>query len=741
MTLDSRGRKKNAEDEKTSDDDDAGSLFQLGLDGREPLDDVPLDLQIDPENELVGRVLKVKERTDEWFVSAVEDGEESDTDDDMDDWETEEENEDSEEENERRFLQDPPVARTEDQSFGAAAAVLFPVDKDDDDVPTDMDEQYYLADRSGLEVNRAWSTPLLPSETQEMGDCELKRILQSNDRKSLGVCINFDKNEKHPMLEDKELSMLRLIEHVSMKPRNDPQNHPSRQSVVKKVAKLYGQGCQPVHFQMTAADEVAVINIQEDPCDKTKKANGDDETLVEMSEERIANSDAYKALPKEIDNRERFMVDLISFSAKNQILDLLGDTDIFGDLSNLVVNPSNPFLPYKNPNKFADEILDGSWYGDTIKRLTNELPTDPFVKEVEFLLPIIMYVDKTGTCMNQRCPLEPLMMTTAIIRRSLRTDPSSWRALGFIPDLETRSSAEQTHLNRQNQAVTSQAYHCALGHLLQGLEEVQNKGIVHWLQLGKHKKKVRLRPEVAFVINDGKSADMITLRYAGTVESRRVSRCCQTKLQDCDQVTRDCEYVDLSVDKELSELFRRAGMSAKEVQEDPVLLKERNGERINHEAAKSLVEDAKQKLMEKDFHPVRNAFLARCIRFGLDPRNIWGANPIDLMHAYQSGVLMYEVKMVLDTLKPKDQVKLETLQRLEIQPEARVSKDELHKRFLQTHLAHLRRMGGETVCFADCSPHQGREAVVQGTVLRQEGGEAKGQRLGKNDTRPTGGVL
>jgi hypothetical protein len=77
--------------------------------------------------------------------------------------------------------------------------------------------------------------------------------------------------------------------------------------------------------------------------------------------------------------------------------------------------------------------------------------------------------------------------------------------------------------------------------------------------------------------------------------------------------------------------------------------------------SKGILEWAKSRLDNLSFHPVENAFLARKIRFGLDPRNIWGANPIDLMHAYQSGVLMYLVKMVLDTLPPTKQVALDRL--------------------------------------------------------------------------------
>ena len=71
------------------------------------------------------------------------------------------------------------------------------------------------------------------------------------------------------------------------------------------------------------------------------------------------------------------------------------------------------------------------------------------------------------------------------------------------------------------------------------------------------------------------------------------------------------------------------------------------------DSAKNIVEEAKASLKAKGFHPVHSAFLVRCIRFGLDPRNIWGACPTDLMHAFQSGILMYLTKMILDKLTPK----------------------------------------------------------------------------------------
>ena len=80
-----------------------------------------------------------------------------------------------------------------------------------------------------------------------------------------------------------------------------------------------------------------------------------------------------------------FQVDLRAI-----ILDLLSDHDIFGNLDNLVVN---------SVLEESLNILASTWHG---------LPLYFFQPEIEFpLLPIIMYVDKTGASDHKNYGLEP----------------------------------------------------------------------------------------------------------------------------------------------------------------------------------------------------------------------------------------------------------------------------------------------------------------------------------------------
>jgi hypothetical protein len=92
--------------------------------------------------------------------------------------------------------------------------------------------------------------------------------------------------------------------------------------------------------------------------------------FVNLSKEQVEQSNAYKAIPLKIDNRKRNIVDVVCFNAKNMILDLLEDHATFGNLANLIVNKPNSFLPYVNPRQKSMELIDGTWYSETISHFT-----------------------------------------------------------------------------------------------------------------------------------------------------------------------------------------------------------------------------------------------------------------------------------------------------------------------------------------------------------------------------------
>ena len=94
--------------------------------------------------------------------------------------------------------------------------------------------------------------------------------------------------------------------------------------------------------------------------------------------------------PIEYCRGHRDVVHTMTFDFVEQLKDLLSDTYIFGNLSNLDVNPNDPFGKFERDDGCVDEVNSGSWYNNAHSFYVQQ-PND------EFLLPIIFYIDKTGT--------------------------------------------------------------------------------------------------------------------------------------------------------------------------------------------------------------------------------------------------------------------------------------------------------------------------------------------------------
>jgi hypothetical protein len=133
---------------------------------------------------------------------------------------------------------------------------------------------------------------------------------------------------------------------------------------------------------------------------------------------------------------------LYRFDFLPQLIDLLQDVSIFSSVNNLDVNTGSAspdrFGMFRRSDDNVLEVNSGAWYRSAYSRLS----TDP---NNQFLLPLMFYVDKTGTDMLQRHILEPLTFTTSIITYSRRQSNRAWRVLGFLPDLifRPKSSSQQ----------------------------------------------------------------------------------------------------------------------------------------------------------------------------------------------------------------------------------------------------------------------------------------------------------
>jgi hypothetical protein len=105
-------------------------------------------------------------------------------------------------------------------------------------------------------------------------------------------------------------------------------------------------------------------------------------------------------------------------------------------------------------------------------------------------MPILLYIDKTGTDALQRHGLEPFMFTTSISNRKTRQWQQSWHPLGYIPNLAAKSSdAKKVDSSRpKSLGRSTRHYHACLDAILESLVRAQKNGIILSLRLGKHVK-------------------------------------------------------------------------------------------------------------------------------------------------------------------------------------------------------------------------------------------------------------
>ena len=101
---------------------------------------------------------------------------------------------------------------------------------------------------------------------------------------------------------------------------------------------------------------------------------------------------------------------VILFDFKNQLLSLLNDKELFGDINNLDINPDNPFGYYKAPDNVLSTVNSGMRYQEAYKTMIK----DP---ESVVLIPIIFACDETKVGSLGKATSWPLMFTTSILNQ------------------------------------------------------------------------------------------------------------------------------------------------------------------------------------------------------------------------------------------------------------------------------------------------------------------------------------
>jgi hypothetical protein len=274
-------------------------------------------------------------------------------------------------------------------------------------------------------------------------------------------------------------------------------------------------------------------------------------------------------------------------------------------------------------------------------------------KGQDFVLPIIIYVDKTGTDANQRHSLEPVLFTLGIFKRKIRNQTRAWRILGFVPDMEQKSSAVKAAARSgDSKGLSTRNYHKCLRVVLQSFVDAQQESHQVYLRIGNWVKCTQPRLPIAFISGDAKSGDMLCGRFGGH-NTKRMARACNVSMPECEDHLVQCEWVASSKFEEYSALA-----SEKFDAEKFKLLHGLQNTKVSlstaeKEAKKAMAEQRKKysKLLHSySQHRHLSAFTG--VDFGANLHGICGATPSDLMHAFLEGVLKYILGIIIHPMAP-----------------------------------------------------------------------------------------
>ena len=358
---------------------------------------------------------------------------------------------------------------------------------------------------------------------------------------------------------------------------------PSRESFMKKMIKIFGQGCSPIKVDV--------------PLEK------------DTTEEEFGG------------RSPRSVASVFVFNAKEQILTLLQDIGIFGEIENLAVDSENPFGRYRSVSGLLGEVNSGAWYDRAYDNLIQHESAGP----PEFLCPLILYCDQTGTSFTQRHGLEPVMVTLSIIKEKIRNQCyRCWKPLGYIPDLNQCSAAQKAvGSDPAKKGRNCRNYHACMKVVLESLVALQETGLEMYLTLGGQAQYVRIKFAVCLFLGDSLSTDKLCCRVP-SYALPRTCRACYTPFLELSQPrdSPNCNWV---------------------LQEDQAALLvgcEESGREKDQELHAKL----------KAVSTIRCHSSLFGLNYGDSPFGQYYACTTDLMHAFELGVVRYVLSAFLSQI-------------------------------------------------------------------------------------------
>lgn len=223
------------------------------------------------------------------------------------------------------------------------------------------------------------------------------------------------------------------------------------------------------------------------------------------------------------------------FDFEQMCYSLLSDESLMTD-SNMSFGNNNPAPFQKQQNSTLSCIEDGDMFQNTM----NDVCTEP----KDFLLGIKMFIDATHTDIHGDWVLDPVYFTFTFLSNHVTREQRAWRPLGFVNDLNKKSTAWNNHITARNKLID---YHSQLGVIFKSFSECQRRGGFLWdLKTGGRSYKVNMKPVLILIIGDALGNHKLAGMFNNFSNTHRVNHSCNCPLEHTDNPNYVCKFINQS---------------------------------------------------------------------------------------------------------------------------------------------------------------------------------------------------
>ena len=305
--------------------------------------------------------------------------------------------------------------------------------------------------------------------------------------------------------------------------------------------------------------------------------------------------------------------------------------EMLQDLADTAWNHLHMITPETCGQSNDDELWNSNWMNETFG-----LPTYMnFNSDTDVMLPIILYLDKTGTDVLQRYSLEPLLFTTAALNRESRENRRFWRHLGFIPSSKISEDSKDS----------LQFYHQCLEVILSGLKFAQQHPPILRIKTapdGRRRNRRAYLP-IMIILGDQLSQDTLCCRRkANSGGAGRVHRSCMCSYLTTDDHEANCETVPKDLIHDMIRFSSRSIAEMEGIIDQENRIKDKTSTKNIHSSTMRFFRKQKHMfsiILSKPFttHPVVSAFHE--LDFGGWKGGVYDATFDDFMHSFEEGMM------------------------------------------------------------------------------------------------------